>query len=659
MTATRDHQVNEVPRKAEGLVVGTLESALGYAERGFSVIPVHGIADGKCTCDDEECSRPGKHPLKKWQRYQREPADSDRVRAWFENHPERNIGIVTGGVSKIAVLDIDGPEGVASLKAAGIDLPETPTALTGGGGHHLIYRMQEGLKSATGVLKKIDIRAEGGFIVAPPSLHESGTNYAWAKSKGLDDLPIADFDFSILTNGKPEKVISIKGVAKGRRNDTTASYAGKLIRKGLSHDEVLALCLAQNEANARPQSKDDVTRTVQSIFGAEANKPDKFKQVEAVNLAFPPELFVGAAGEYAESFSEYLESPKEFLYFAYLTCLGNMISRQVSISSMLKPQARLFTLLLGQTAATRKSTAARLTIEFFQAADGAFSRCQGVGSAEGLQKQLSECGIHNGGLLLHYDEFKAFVSKCKVEGSVLLPCVNTLFEDNSYENRTKKTHLLVHDAHVSILAASTIETYENCWTSMFTDIGFNNRLWIVPGEANRRFSMPPEMPDDVSKPLDASLLKVRRLAVINPSLTMTEEARGYYHDWYMDMDNASAHAMRLDTYASRFMILLAASCLKPEIDLEVVQQVTEMCDWQLRVRKAHDPIDADNQVAKLEIKIRKTLETNGPLKERELKRRTHAERSGLGLFAKALKNLKSAGELALDKRRKEWGILAE
>jgi hypothetical protein len=118
----------------------------------------------------------------------------------------------------------------------------------------------------------------------------------------------------------------------------------------------------------------------------------------------------------------------------------------------------------------------------------------------------------------------------------------------------------------------------------------------------------------------------------------------------------SIHAKRLDTYALRLMSLLAVNDLKNEIDEETVDRVTKLCDWQLAVRKIHDPIDADNKIAKLEESIRRQL-TNGPKTERELKQRVNANRAGLWAFDTAKKNLERAGEIALDKKSKKWRLM--
>jgi hypothetical protein len=94
----------------------------------------------------------------------------------------------------------------------------------------------------------------------------------------------------------------------------------------------------------------------------------------------------------------------------------------------------LYALLLADSADDRKSTAISKTVSFFMESIADLIACWGVGSAEGLQKYLEG---HNKKLLLAFDEFMAFVGKCKIESSVLLPCVNTLFESNYYESRQR------------------------------------------------------------------------------------------------------------------------------------------------------------------------------------------------------------------------------
>jgi hypothetical protein len=278
-----------------------------------------------------------------------------------------------------------------------------------------------------------------------------------------------------------------------------------------------------------------------------------------------------------------------------------------------------------------------------------FHVCHGVGSAEGLQKRLQESPR----LLLCLDEFRQFVSKCKIEASVLLPCVNTLFESNRYESRTKKTDIDLEDAYLSLLAASTIETYERTWSPAFTAIGFNNRLFLVPGSGEKKYSIPVKIPDSERHHQNQRLGQILQNVGGGMELDITPDARELYHQWYMGLER-SVHAKRLDTYAMRLMSLLAVNELKQEIDVEVVEMVTSIANWQLEVRRVYDPIDADNTVAKLEEKIRRTLKTKGSQTERDLIKFTNAHKDGLWYFKMARKNLKSANEIVFNRGEKKY-----
>jgi hypothetical protein len=373
------------------------------------------------------------------------------------------------------------------------------------------------------------------------------------------------------------------------------------------------------------------------------------QQAEPQKLDFPSWVMSGVAGDFAALFSTYLEVPAHFLYMAFLTSLGFVVADSLTLASEIAPQPRLFVLLLGESADDRKSTALNKVVDFFKWSVDGFSVCWGVGSAEGLQQRLQD----KNRLLLCFDEFKQFVSKCKIEASVLLPCVNTLFESNRYEARTKKTNIYLDDVYLTLMAASTLDTYENTWSSQFTDIGFNNRLFLVPGSGERKHSFPVKIPDQ-----DKYLLKQRLGGILTHigeelELDLTPEAKETYHAWYMSLEK-SIYTKRLDVYALRLMSLLTVNELKTEVDTEVINQVIALCDWQFSVRALHDPIDAANTIAAMEEKIRRILKARGALPERELKQYTNATRSGLWAFQAAKKNLMTHDEVGFNRKQKVY-----
>jgi hypothetical protein len=103
------------------------------------------------------------------------------------------------------------------------------------------------------------------------------------------------------------------------------------------------------------------------------------------------------------------------------------------------------------------------------------------------------------------------------------------------------------------------------------------------------------------------------------------------------------------------MQLLAVNNRKSIIDIECVKQATTLCDWQLEVRKLHDPIEADSAIAHMEQKIRRHL-SNGPLTDRELKQKTNYSKKGIWVWDNAIKNLKRAREIRWDKKNKMWEL---
>ena len=402
----------------------------------------------------------------------------------------------------------------------------------------------------------------------------------------------------------------------------------------------------------------NLTRENNGKTGGDLKVTNGNDPTKLIDTRFPIEIMSGVAGEVAELYSSYLESPKQFFYMAFLTCLGCTLSGRLTISAETEPQPRMYTILLGESAATRKSTAINKTIEFFDQSvcfrGFNDSVCRGVGSAEGLSRVLKE----RKRVLLCFDELKQFVSKSRIDTSVLLPCVNTLFELNQYENVTANKKLKVTGSHLSLLAASTLATYETIFDSASLNIGFNNRLWLVPGGADPKFSIPYKVPVDAKRKIWAKMERLKNLSIENPILEMQQDARKKYDDFYKNRER-SIYTSRLGTYALRLMPLLAINDFKGEIDEETVEKVITLCNWQLSVRKVYDPIDSETKMAEVEEAIRRQLKNRGALSKRDVRRYTNVDRKGLSYFGRALINLTENGDIELigkGKGKKYWFI---
>lgn len=187
----------------DGASNGTpLEYALRYAALGWRVFPCHSIADGACTCRDPQCASPGKHPIRQLVQDGLKSASTkeELIRAWWhpKNAPWANVGVRTGPESGFWVLDVDplkgGEDSLDNLLATHGGLPDTAEAITGSGGRHILftYPPDKKIGSSTNKLGPgLDIRGEGGYIIAEPSLHISGQAYIWeAASDPLEGVEL-------------------------------------------------------------------------------------------------------------------------------------------------------------------------------------------------------------------------------------------------------------------------------------------------------------------------------------------------------------------------------------------------------------------------------------------------------------------------------------
>jgi hypothetical protein len=115
-------------------------------------------------------------------------------------------------------------------------------------------------------------------------------------------------------------------------------------------------------------------------------------------------------------------------------------------------------------------------------------RPRGVGSAEGLARELTS----KPSLILACDELSSFLDKTRVQSSVLLPMITSLFEEHHWDNSTKNSSgsISIHDAHLSMVGCCTTDTYSRMWTREAISIGFPNRLWVVGADRKRKVAWP-------------------------------------------------------------------------------------------------------------------------------------------------------------------------
>ncbi len=145
-----------------------LEHALKYCDMGFSVIP---IIPGQ------------KKPMIKWQKYQKERATKEQITEWWTQTPNANIGIVTGKVSNLFVIDLDKHDPAYDEDTVMQYIPDTiecPVVNTPKGGQHLYFAPpEEEITIGARFIPGCDFRGEGGYVLAPPSINGNGKPYSW------------------------------------------------------------------------------------------------------------------------------------------------------------------------------------------------------------------------------------------------------------------------------------------------------------------------------------------------------------------------------------------------------------------------------------------------------------------------------------------------
>jgi len=193
---TENTPVSEAEER--GIEPSALEWALAFASQGVKVFPLNTVFDAVCSCaEGSECRSAGKHPLARLAPRGVKDAATDEaiIRRWFEAEPLANLGIAMGGKLRLLAVDVDPRSGGdASLcdlvEAHGDAWLETFTVKTGGLGNHLLFRLPEGVEVHRGKLAPgIDLKAEGGYLVAPPSTHISGRRYEVEKSVYIAEAP--------------------------------------------------------------------------------------------------------------------------------------------------------------------------------------------------------------------------------------------------------------------------------------------------------------------------------------------------------------------------------------------------------------------------------------------------------------------------------------
>ncbi len=248
----------------------TTDYAIEYVDSGWSILPVK-----------PEDKRPY---MTNWLQYNHTRASKEMAVNWFKQLSGAGIGVVTGKISNMVVLDVESycPTPIEELLKM---YPTQMISRTGSGGYHLFYQYPQNvtkISNRVGIFEGADLRADGGFIVLPPTIHPNGNRYEWVKKGPLGAFPLSLLDLKSTPTTQNEGWITeaLRGVSEGGRNDTCARLAGYFFKKGMTYDIVEALILDWNERNDPPLPMKEVKTTLKSIERSHAGIETQFTSVQ-------------------------------------------------------------------------------------------------------------------------------------------------------------------------------------------------------------------------------------------------------------------------------------------------------------------------------------------------------------------------------------------
>ena len=541
-------------------MVSHQSKALAYAGRGWSVLPLYEMAPSGCSCGSPSCKSPGKHPrLPHGLRdASRDPAD---IRVWFNRWPTSNIGVCTGSTSGFWVLDIDprngGDDSLEDLILEHGELPETLMAHTGGGGRHFFFKIPEGGIRCGKLADGIDVKGEGGYIVAPPSDHASGGVYRWhfPDAEILDapdwlllkprqvasPIPSLGANQPLVDPGKVEEIRAALDCVPADLRDEWL-YIGMALHNSV---EIIGEAAAFNlwTSWAKKSTKYDAADqarvwdsfddaggvTLSTLFAIaksygfqvvapKAKPASEVQQIEAVDLVDPidegvvemPDMLLhphGVLHDLVDWIDETSVRPQRpFAVASALTILGTILGRRYSTESGLR--TNLYLVGVGPTGCGKNHarTAAKKVLQACDLED----RLGGEELASG-QAIISRVAI-SPSVLFQLDEFGMLMAAVQNPNAgthlvailsnlmKLFSSANDTYIGTEYADQEKRPRVEIECPCVSVYGTTTPETFYKALGSGHVVSGYLNRLLVVETSVNRPKRQRPvqaDVPDSV------------------------------------------------------------------------------------------------------------------------------------------------------------------
>lgn len=552
-----------------------LQAALSYIERGLAVFP----------CKGKIPATPNG--------FKDATTDKAQAERWFTDG-KYNIGIPTGLASGFWVLDLDGREGLVSFQKLQVEngmVPDVPFTTTGGGGQHFLFKVNGAEIRNTTKLngQQIDVRGDGGYIIAPPSRHESGNEYRWGRSLDEACLVVApEWLVDLVTRSpkpkpRPELGSSVPtskssltftvaaslaeapGVPQGARHDTLMRLVGQELASGTPVEKAAELALGFAERCTPPMDQKEVLRLV-SDLGRLRTRTVRLplNEVEAIPLPesrwpiMDPAAYYGVIGDVVRALEPHSEADPAAVLVQILVMFGNVVGRRPHF--MVEGTmhcCNLFCCVAGATSRGRKGTGGDRAKSLFQFIDTewASDRVQsGLVSGEGLvfhardpvlgpDKKTGQLVVMDPGepdkrLLVFEPEFASVLRAAKRETNTLSPTLRAAWDGGTLRTLAKNSACKATGAHVSLIGHITIQELEKTLTEVEIFSGSGNRfLWL----AARRSKLLPRGGGNLDlTPFAQRLALAYRQATLVERMWRDEDAERLWEELYFEFADSTA-----------------------------------------------------------------------------------------------------------------------
>lgn len=453
------------------------DAAQDYRARGWHVIPAR--------------PRDKRPAVPSWREYQTDPPDPDQIAVWWDETPAANVAVLTG--RGLVVVDLDGRGAKALLEAEGIEIPDGAGWAETGNGWHVYLAAPAGVTIGnaagilrgtepdpeTGKLPQVDVRGDGGYVIAPPSIHPNGRPYRWAVEPGaeLPEIPAKLLDLCNRRSEPAAKVAapphqapqvaseanrelwvapSLQGVGEGQRDDTCAKLAGYFVEK-LPVDIVCAILHGFGDRCAPPLPHDDVDRVVESV----AKKAESSREIEVVGPLSTGREFraaelsrdatPGVWGDIVDAHAPWTEAHPASIVLPALAFFGVFAGEGVRVGNHRPIE---YVAVVGPTSTGRKDTGVDIAESIVDAVGGRSFRVKhgAPGSGEGIWYGMRDAvgkdpGAPDKRLALRDTEMGTTLAVGHRTGNTTLPALCSLWDNGTKETLTKRDTVVVTNGH--------------------------------------------------------------------------------------------------------------------------------------------------------------------------------------------------------------------